>query len=60
MNGRTENNIKNRFNMLLKNMKDDALRNTGHNSIKDANKLGKINDEVLIQEMIIQKKRQLE
>jgi len=34
MSGRTENNIKNRFNMLLKTMKDEVIKSMGHSNFK--------------------------
>ena len=35
MPGRTENNVKNRFNMMYKSIKDDIVKNKIHNSIND-------------------------
>lgn len=35
MPGRTENNVKNRFNMMFKNIKDEVIKNRIHNSIND-------------------------
>jgi len=33
MPGRTENNVKNRFNMMFKNVKDDFIRRKTHDSV---------------------------
>lgn len=33
MPGRTENNVKNRFNMMFKNVKDNYIRNKTHDSV---------------------------
>ena len=33
MPGRTENNVKNRFNMMFKNVKDKYIRNKTHDSV---------------------------
>lgn len=63
MSGRTENNIKNRFNMLLKNMKDEALRKLEYQNIKEASKRGvkpeDLDENALIEELIRRKKLQL-
>jgi transcription factor MYB, plant len=63
MTGRTENNIKNRFNMLLKNMKDEALRKLEYQNIKEASKRGvkpeDLDENALIEELIRRKKLQL-
>lgn len=63
MEGRTENNIKNRFNMLLKNMKDEALRKLNYSNIKEAKKRGvkpeDLDENVLIEELIRRKKAAL-
>lgn len=62
MPGRTENNIKNRFNMLLKTMKDEAIRNMEHDNIKDASKndakLDILREEELVSQLIIKKKKE--
>ena len=63
MEGRTENNIKNRFNMLLKNMKDEALRKLNYSNIKEAKKRGvkpeDLDENILIEELIRRKKAAL-
>jgi hypothetical protein len=33
MPGRTENNVKNRFNMMFKNIKDEHIKNRNHQSV---------------------------
>ena len=33
MPGRTENNVKNRFNMMYKNIKDEFIKNRNHDSV---------------------------
>lgn len=33
MPGRTENNVKNRFNMMYKNIKDSFIKNRNHSSV---------------------------
>jgi hypothetical protein len=33
MPGRTENNVKNRFNMMFKNIKDEFIKNRTHQSV---------------------------
>lgn len=49
MAGRTENNIKNRFNMLLKMMKDETVRRMEHKSIMDGTKkVEQIDDNELV------------
>jgi len=37
MPGRTENNTKNRYNMMYKSIKDKFLKNRNHRSVNDLN-----------------------
>jgi hypothetical protein len=58
MAGRTENNIKNRFNMLLKTMKDEAIRQMEHKNIHEVNKTVDFNENELITQLIERKKQE--
>ena len=40
MPGRTENNVKNRFNMMYKNIKDTFIKNRNHQSVFAMEKVG--------------------
>lgn len=70
MPGRTENNVKNRFNMMYKTVKDRHLMKLTHGSVsvmQDENNLGKgssqiyeyINEEALIKKLILQKEKEM-
>ena len=68
MPGRTENNVKNRFNMMFKNIKDEFIKNRNHQSVfvmnekcgQDSGKAeDQIDEEKLIKQLIEKKKRQL-
>lgn len=60
MPGRTENNVKNRFNMLFKSVRDDAIKKRIHTSI-DNPETDKQSEEIkLIQLLIKNKKSQFE
>jgi hypothetical protein len=64
MAGRTENNIKNRFNMLLKMMKDETIRKMEHDNIMvDSKGLEKkaesLEEKELIVKLIERKKTEL-
>ena len=59
MPGRTENNTKNRFNMMYKNIKDKFLKNRNHMTVKDLTKgedIEEVNETQLILELIAEKK----
>lgn len=65
MPGRTENNVKNRFNMMFKNIKDQFIKFRNHESVLDmAKKLkdnpdvfeDQLDEEQLITELIAKKK----
>ena len=68
MPGRTENNVKNRFNMMFKNVKDNFIKNKTHQSIfvmqekvnLDLDIQEQINEEQLILDLIAKKKAELE
>ena len=66
MPGRTENNVKNRFNMMYKNIKDEFIKNRNHDSVfvmKD--KVGQekaddqLDEEKLLRQLIEKKKKQI-
>ena len=67
MPGRTENNVKNRFNMMFKNVKDNFIRNKTHDSVfvmaekceLDLDYEEQFDQEKLIQDLINRKKREL-
>lgn len=69
MPGRTENNVKNRFNMMYKNIKDHFIKNRNHQSVfvmqekvdQDAQVVeDHIDEEKLIMQLIEKKKKELE
>ena len=69
MPGRTENNVKNRFNMMYKNIKDEFIKNRNHQSVfvmqekaaQNPNDGGdQIDEERLIRQLIEKKRRELE
>lgn len=69
MPGRTENNVKNRFNMMYKNIKDEFIKNRNHQSVfvmqqkcdQDANQIEEsIDEEKLIKQLIEKKMRERE
>ena len=68
MPGRTENNVKNRFNMMYKSIKDDFIKNRNHQSVfvldekcNDVSALeeDQIDEEELIKKLIEKKKKDL-
>lgn len=65
MPGRTENNVKNRYNMMYKNIKNELLKNRNHDNIHDIEGAAKeIDDDILdenelIKQLIDRKKKQL-
>ena len=69
MPGRTENNVKNRFNMMYKNIKDEFIKNRNHQSVfamqetcvQDASQVeDQLDEEKLIRQLIEKKKRERE
>ena len=68
MPGRTENNVKNRFNMMFKNVKDEFIKNRTHQSVYvmkekvelDLDTNDQINEEQLISTLIAKKKSEYE
>jgi hypothetical protein len=66
MPGRTENNVKNRFNMMFKNIKDQFIKNRNHSSIKVLDvqdpmlEEDGIDEEKLILQLIEKKKKERE
>lgn len=68
MPGRTENNVKNRFNMMFKNVKDNFIRNKTHDSVfvmaekceLDLDYEEQFDQEKLIKDLIERKKKELE
>ena len=68
MPGRTENNVKNRFNMMFKNVKDEFIKNRTHQSVYvmkekvelDLDTNDQINEEQLISTLIAKKKAEYE
>jgi hypothetical protein len=62
MPGRTENNVKNRFNMMFKNIKDEVIKNRIHNSINDCDQdkqMEQIDDKKYIEQLVARKKKAL-
>ena len=69
MPGRTENNVKNRFNMMFKTIKDEFIKHRNHKSVFVMEDKGKmdvtqidesIDEEMLIKQLIEKKKKQIE
>lgn len=67
MPGRTENNVKNRFNMMYKTMKDSSISNITHESVfvmqekltkdKSTNQIDEYINELTLIEKLIDKKK---
>jgi hypothetical protein len=65
MPGRTENNVKNRFNMMFKSIKDSFIKNRNHQSVyimennKDGLTENQIDEEKLINQLIEKKQKEI-